>query len=114
MRDRNRVTTPPGTPLASDTTTAEALRRVLATPPIARTYLLHVANTLSGPGHDQPLTARSWADALAAAHDTVLASAPLLVANDTAARFFQAIEPMRPGETNGEYAIRLRAWTGRL
>ncbi|WP_031511547.1 hypothetical protein [Streptomyces megasporus] len=99
---------PPGSPLASDTTTSEAMRRVLNRPSLASQLMTEIAHQLMDDKPSQELTPRCWGDALTRAHDRALKKAPPTIAHRVFHRVLEELPALRLGETGGEYSLRLR------
>ena len=88
-----------------------ALERILAEPTRSARILSGLADIFA----EQPfLTMGHWhlTDAMNTACYKVLHGFPAVIAADDTQRVAQALPLMRPGETAGEYSLRLRAAAG--
>lgn len=86
----------------------EALRRAFAQPSPTHQFLTGLAQALTEHAPQQPLTGNGWSAACARAALRTLAKYPEAIANAAIVRAFAAMPQMRPHDTQGEYALRLR------
>lgn len=90
----------------------EALRRARQNMPVAAQLLHAVADLLSGHQPEEPVTNRGAGLAFTYAGLAVLAGYPQAVQDVALDRALAATPEARPGETGGEWALRLRAAAG--
>ncbi|MEV0963285.1 hypothetical protein AB0J25_11965 [Streptomyces sp. NPDC049910] len=90
------------------------LVQILTTPTLGAQILMNTARELD----EQPflvITDEALADALTKGTDTALAPhVPAIVAEEAMLRSASVLPDIRPGETAGEFAIRLRSAAGAI
>lgn len=87
----------------------EALRQALAQPTLASRLLAETARQLARYRPHHPLHPTAWGAALARGVHHTLDGLPEVIQNRATAAAVTALPAARPGETAGEYALRLHA-----
>lgn len=87
----------------------EALHQALAQQTLASRLLAETARQLARYNPQQPLGPTAWGAALARGVHHTLDGLPEIIQNRATAAAVTALPAARPGETAGEYAVRLNS-----